>query len=227
MAVRSDDLIFAFILLAVYPIADYIVMKHAKRSMQPRKWSFAWILASEWLFTIGVVILLLRQGLTFSALGQALGRPMISLAVVAAGLGLLAVANARNRERLAQASPAQLAKLLDRVGLLIPRSGVERVLFVLVGLSAGFCEELLYRGWLWHFFEDLTGHLWIAVLLAVIAFALAHSYQGRAGIVETGIVGLIFSGVVLLAGSLVPAQVIHVGMDLMNGFLLSRAAKSV
>ena len=97
---------------------------------------------------------------------------------------------------------------------------------VLLAVTAGFCEELLYRGWLWRFFSDLTGHLWIAALLSAIAFGFAHAYQGRSGIISTGIVGLLFSLPVLLANSLVPVQVIHAGIDLMNGLILSQAAES-
>jgi hypothetical protein len=42
-----------------------------------------------------------------------------------------------------------------------------------------------------------------------------------------GIVGLLFSVPVLLTNSLVPVQVIHAGIDLMNGLLLSKAAESI
>lgn len=60
-----------------------------------------------------------------------------------------------------------------------------------------------------------------------IAFGLGHAYQGRVGIISTGIIGLLFSVPVLLANSLVRAQVIHAGIDLVNGLLLSKAAESI
>jgi uncharacterized protein len=226
MPVPSDDLVFAVVLLVIYPVADCIVANKLKRSAQPRKWAYAWILASEWLLTIALVALLRRHGLALSALSETLGREATTFGLVAAGIILLGVLAAYNRKRFAQLSPKQLVKVLDRVGILVPRTGVEQVLFVLVSVTAGFCEELLYRGWLWSFFGDVTGHLWIAVLLSAIAFGLAHFYQGLAGFVETGIGGLFFSIPVLLGHSLVPSQVIHAGIDLTNSLLLSKRAES-
>ncbi len=223
----TDVLVFAGILLVGYPVADYVVASKLKRSAEPRKRFYAWTLGSEWLLTIVVVGLLRRHGLELSTIGEALGRRIITIGFVGVGVILVAVMGAYNRKRFAQLSPERLSKVLHRTGPLVPRSGVERALFVLVAVTAGFCEELLYRGWLWRFFDNLTGHLWIAVVLSAVAFGLAHAYQGRAGIISTGIVGLLFSVPVLLANSLVPVQVIHAGIDLVNGLLLSKAAESM
>jgi membrane protease YdiL (CAAX protease family) len=221
---RLDALVLAAVLLIAYPVADYVVIKKLKRSAHG---FYAWTLGSEWLLTIAVVGLVLRHGLTLSALGEALGRRTITLWVFGAGVILVAGIAAYNRKRIAQLSPERLSKVLHRAGPLAPCSGAERALFVLVALTAGFCEELLYRGWLWRFFRDLTGHLWIAVVLSAVAFGFAHAYQGRTGIISTGIVGLLFSVPVLLTNSLVPVQVIHAGIDLTNGLLLSKAAESI
>ena len=139
---------------------------------------------------------------------------------------LLAIAAAYNHKRISRLSPERLSKALDRYRVLVPRSAPQRALFMLVALTAGFCEELLYRGWLWRFFGNLTGHLWISVVLSAAAFGLAHAYQGRAGIIGAGVLGLLLSVPVLVANSLIPAQVIHAGIDLMNGLLLSKAAES-
>ena len=223
----SDVLVVAAVLLIGYPVADYVVGSKLKRSAQPRKWFYAWTLGCEWLLTIAVVGLLLRHGLALSDVGEASGRRIITIGFVGAGLILVAITAAYKRKRIVQLSPERLAKVLHRLGPLVPRPGVERALWVLVAVTAGFCEELLYRGWLWRFFRDLTGHLWIAVVLSAVAFGFAHAYQGRAGIISAGIVGLLFSVPVLLANSLVPGQVIHTGLDLMNGLLLSKAAESI
>ncbi len=167
----------------------------------------------------------MRRGLALSDIGEALGRRGITIGFVAAGLIFVGVFALYNRKRIAQLSPERLSKVLHRAGPLVPRSGAERTLFVLVGVTAGFCEELLYRGCLWRFFSDVTGHLWVAVVLSAVAFGFAHAYQGCAGIISTGIVGLLFSVPVLLTNSLVPVQVIHAGIDLVSGLLLSNAAE--
>lgn len=222
----SDVLAFAAVLLIGYPVVDYVVVSKLKRSAQSTKLFYAWTLGSEWLLTAVLFGLLLRHGLALSDVGETLGRTIVTFGFVAAGLILVAFTAVYNLKRIRQLSPERLSKLLHRAGPLVPRSGVERALFVLVAVTAGFCEELLYRGWLWRLFRDLTGHLWIAVVLSAVAFGFAHAYQGRAGIISSGIVGLLFSVPVLLSNSLVPVQIIHAAIDLMNGLLLSKAAES-
>lgn len=161
----SDVLDFAAVLLIAFPVADYVVVSKIKRSPQSQKWFAAWTLASEWLLTIAAIRLLIRHGLALSDIGEALGRRIITIGLVGAGLILVAIFAEYNRKRIAQLWPERLSKVLRRAGPLVPQSGVERAMWVPVAVTAGFCEELLYRGWLWRFFGDLTGHLWIAVVL--------------------------------------------------------------
>jgi hypothetical protein len=76
--------------------------------------------------------------------------------------------------RLRTAVPAFLA--LERVS----RSGwtSEIFLWLLVSLSAGFCEELVFRGYLQRQFHAATGNVVVAVALQAIVFGLVHTYQG-------------------------------------------------
>ncbi len=222
----SDVLGFAAVLLIAYPAADYIVASRLKKSAESNKRFYAWVLGSEWLLTIAVAGLLLRHGMTLSDVGEGWGRRSITIGFVGAGLILVATLAAFNSKRIVQLPPERLSKVLRRAGPLVPKPGVERAIWVLVAVTAGFCEEVLYRGWLWRLFGDLTGHLWVAVVLSAVAFGFAHAYQGRAGIISTGLVGLLFSVPVLLTNSLVAVQVIHAGIDLVNGLLLSKAAES-
>ncbi len=222
-----DVLVFAVVLLIVYPVADYVVTGRLKRSTQSNKRFYVWGLGSEWLLTIGAIALLRRHGLTLPDIAEASGRRTITVWFVGVGLLLVAIFAAYNRKRILKLPPERLSKVLRHAGPLVPQPGVERAIWVLVAVTAGFCEELLYRGWLWRFFGDLTGHLWIAVVLSAVAFGLAHAYQGGAGIISTSIAGLLLSVPVFLSNSLVPAQVIHAGIDLTNGLLLSKAAESI
>jgi membrane protease YdiL (CAAX protease family) len=57
----------------------------------------------------------------------------------------------------------------------------------------------------------------LAVLLTNVAFGLGHAYQGREGMLKTGLVGFVMSGIVLATGSLVPAMILHAIIDLGGG----------
>jgi uncharacterized protein len=99
---------------------------------------------------------------------------------------------------------------------LLPRSRRERQTFAVVAVTAGFCEEVLFRGfgiayvrWLW---PAASRPALIAVTAA--AFGFAHLYQGPRGVLLTGVVGAYFAWLTLSTGSLLPAIAIHALLDL-------------
>jgi len=58
---------------------------------------------------------------------------------------------------------------------------------------------------------------WAVVLLSSVLFGLAHSYQGRGGIVMTLLIGLLLGTSRLAYGSLVPAIFWHSAVDVVAG----------
>jgi CAAX protease family protein len=99
---------------------------------------------------------------------------------------------------------------------LLPRTVDERATFALLAVTAGVCEELIFRGfgiayvrWLW----PGASHFWLIAITSV-AFGLAHLYQGVRGVLLTGLVGAVLASLVLATGSLLPAMVIHALIDL-------------
>jgi membrane protease YdiL (CAAX protease family) len=99
---------------------------------------------------------------------------------------------------------------------LLPRTAAERRLFTLVGVTAGVCEEWLYRGFFLAVVAALAGGVpaGVLVVVAAVAFGLAHAYQGRAGIVTTGVLGGIMAAAYLDTGSLLLPVVLHAVIDL-------------
>lgn len=69
-------------------------------------------------------------------------------------------------------------------------------------IGAGIGEELT-RAFLLTRFWNLTenkGIRWLAVLLSAVVFGMAHIYQGMAGVISTGISGLIIAAYYMLFG---------------------------
>ena len=99
---------------------------------------------------------------------------------------------------------------------LLPRTAGERRLFTVVGVTAGICEEWLYRGFFLAVVAATTGITAAPVLVAIaaVAFGLAHAYQGRAGIVATGVLGGIMAVLYLDTGSLLLPVLLHAVIDL-------------
>jgi membrane protease YdiL (CAAX protease family) len=98
----------------------------------------------------------------------------------------------------------------------LPRTPAERRLFTVVGITAGVCEEWLYRGFFLAVVAALAGGPPTAVLVVVaaVAFGLAHAYQGAAGIVATGLLGGVMAAVYLQTGSLLLPVLLHAFIDL-------------
>jgi membrane protease YdiL (CAAX protease family) len=99
---------------------------------------------------------------------------------------------------------------------LLPRTTAERRLFTLVGVTAGVCEEWLYRGFFLAVAAAVAGGLSepLLVLVAAAAFGMAHAYQGVAGVVTTGVLGGVLAGLYLDTGSLLVPVLLHVLIDL-------------
>jgi uncharacterized protein len=134
-----------------------------------------------------------------------------STRVLRSGALLEAAEPARRPGEGRHAEPSGAATLA-----LLPRTAAERRLFTLVGVTAGVCEEWLYRGFFLAVVAGLAGGppTGVLVLVAAVAFGLAHAYQGRAGIVTTGVLGGVMAAVYLDTGSLLLPVVLHALIDL-------------
>jgi uncharacterized protein len=99
---------------------------------------------------------------------------------------------------------------------LLPRTPGERRLFVVVGVTAGVCEEWLYRGFFLAVVAALGGGLPPAALvgIAAAAFGLAHAYQGVSGVLTTGVLGGVMALLYLQTGSLLVPLLLHAAIDL-------------
>jgi membrane protease YdiL (CAAX protease family) len=95
-----------------------------------------------------------------------------------------------------------------------------------LSVSAGVCEEFIFRGYLIWAFQPLFGS-WGAAALSVIAFAAAHSYQGVKGALAVGVLGILFTLVVLTCGSLWPAMALHALVDMGHGLMAWLAVRRV
>ena len=100
---------------------------------------------------------------------------------------------------------------------LLPRNALEAALWIPVALSAGFCEEVVFRGYIQSQLALLTKSRAAAVLLQSIVFGIAHGYQGWQSLMTTGVYGLLFGIVAAWRGTLRPGIGTHAVQDLIGG----------
>lgn len=105
---------------------------------------------------------------------------------------------------------------------LMPVSAHDRVLFTGVSITAGVCEEIVFRGFLIHVLYGATGSLAIALLLSSGAFGVAHAYQQPMGALRATLLGLILALPLVIDDSIVPSIIAHAAIDILSGLWLSR-----
>jgi membrane protease YdiL (CAAX protease family) len=133
--------------------------------------------------------------------------------------GVLVEAVGQERRRPGR-SPAAQGRHAEPPGhatlAVLPRTPGERRLFTLVGLTAGVCEEWLYRGFFLAVVAAVAGgpRPWVLVVVAAAAFGLAHAYQGIGGILLTGVLGAVMAALYLDTGSLLLPVLLHALIDL-------------
>lgn len=104
----------------------------------------------------------------------------------------------------------------DAVQAMLPTSTRGRWAWAGLSVTAGITEEITYRGLLTLVVMTLAPTLPMTGLVAVLAvlFGVAHWYQGRSGMVVTGLAGAGLAVLYLATGSLLVPMVLHVLMDL-------------
>ena len=85
-----------------------------------------------------------------------------------------------------------------------------------VSISAGICEEILFRGYL---IQALGDYLptYGAVIISSVLFGLPHIYQGPIHVIRTAVLGLIMALIYLATESLLVPILLHVLVDMYGG----------
>jgi membrane protease YdiL (CAAX protease family) len=225
-----DHIVAALLILAmpVYAIwAFRRLLAHLAAGVDGARIHGYWqTMVMEWTLSAGVIALWLLSGRELAALGLGIKTGLGWWA--GAGLGLAACGILLLQARVALRDPENLPGLRKQFGRLehiLPRAAAEIRTFNALSITAGICEELLYRGYLIAYLRAELG-TWPAFLLSSLAFGIGHSYQGPKGVLKTGIVGLVMAGLYLISGSLLVPMIVHAVIDLTSGHIGRKALDS-
>jgi len=217
----GDHAVVALITLVVpvYQYYSYPRFLRAVRAGRPgaRLWAYRRALALQWI--LAGLVLFGWFSAQRSAAELGLGfyggwRWWLGVGIVGAAAGLLTI------QLRAAARDGELRKLveaqLEPVKEVLPVTRVEAAHFSALSLTAGICEELIYRGFLIWYASQWIGVSGAVVLSAAI-FGLGHLYQGRRGMIKIFFVGLALALLYLLTRSLWLPIAFHAYMDLVQG----------
>lgn len=101
----------------------------------------------------------------------------------------------------------------------LPRTAIEVVLWLLLCLTAGFCEETIFRGYLQRQFVALTRSAAGGIVLQGIAFGAGHGYQGWKYMLIISVFGILFGLLAQWRRSLRPGMIAHALQDGLGGLV--------
>jgi membrane protease YdiL (CAAX protease family) len=215
--------LLVFFLIVVTPLWDRYEIPRLKASTEVRKkihfyekiMTASWISALVAGLTIGLAAVTMQRTPGEIAWLDAGSRGAIFMKGMIGGVflvifvpALLALGSAKIRDKAGRAA--------KRLAFLVPSTREERRWWWLVCITAGVCEEIVYRGFLLHYLHATPFHLsltWALVVSSVI-FGIGHLYQGIAGAVSTVVIGFLLGAMYLMTGNLLLPIVVHAVMDL-------------
>ena len=219
------DLLYVALFAVAFPLWDYLVSWPAFRRQsqtdparaRARLWKQAIGYAWPWA-AVGAAVWVWNDR-SWASFGFSVPEgwrlwTSIALLVLLAAYHVYAIATvARSAE-----TRASLRQQIGTLSAILPHTRTETYWFAGVSLTAGFCEEFLYRGYFVWFFSPWLGW-WGAAVLSLFCFAIGHLYQGWNGVLGTGMAGAIFTLVVAISNSLWPAIAMHAIHDLGGGMI--------
>ena len=104
-------------------------------------------------------------------------------------------------------------------GALLPRQPAEAVLWIALSMSAGFCEEVAFRGYLQRQFTAFTGSAAVAIVLQAVLFGVAHGYQGVAATIKIAAYAVLLGLVAWSRSSTRPGMLAHAWSDVFAGLI--------
>jgi uncharacterized protein len=210
----------ALFLFVGVPIWDVLETRALKTGTNPRRKVLSyqrivlllWTAAIVAWFTLRSSVFFISPGVHLAA-QQKIGASFVwGFAAAFVGGSLLQVVLVRRSATARE----KILRAFRRLAFILPGTPEERAWFALVSVTAGICEETLYRGFLIRYLSNGPWHagLWIALAIASISFGLAHGYQGLSGIIGTALLGAVMAVIFLATGSLWLPMALHAIIDL-------------
>jgi uncharacterized protein len=101
-----------------------------------------------------------------------------------------------------------------------PPSGFAEIsLWILLSISAGIGEEIVFRGYLQRQFQAATRSIVAGVILQGAVFGLAHTYQGWRHVIVIVALGILYGALVAWRRNLRASMIAHAWSDIFEGYL--------
>jgi len=220
------DYLFVIIFAILYPAYIFYRDRKIKQDLIDNKPGLRkrdYQLTSFWLLSLGITGIILwifrdrpleKLGIDFSALWTISISILFALILIIYFFSMMKTIRGNSEERNSLKDKLKGTEAVEY----LPRNVSEFKWFILLSVSAGISEELIFRGYLFWVFESFDSII-ITIVASSILFGLAHSYQGWNGIIKTGSMGLIMAIIYVLTDSLWIPIFLHIFGDIYGGVM--------
>jgi CAAX protease family protein len=165
-------------------------------TINPAPGEIPWLLLHAWVaYLVGAVIAVI----------------VIFLSVLPIGIVIWKKVTNRPRKYSSADTPA-----VKSFSYFLPATRTERRWVAFLCITAGVCEETLFRGFLLHYLHVFpwTLNLTLALLVSSVIFGFGHLYGGASGVVGSAVVGFLLGLLFMLTGNLLLPMILHAITDL-------------
>ncbi len=99
-----------------------------------------------------------------------------------------------------------------------PHGALTIAAWLATSATAGFCEEVIYRGYLQKQFYAFSGNVGFALLAQALFFGVSHIYQGARSVVVVSVLGLLYGALAQWQRNLRSAMLSHAWSDMFEGY---------
>lgn len=212
------------LLVIVFSFSAFSAIQHAGGAGRGNHlFTYLTTIAWEWILVAFVLWGARKRGVTLRTLvGGRWNSPEDALIDVAIAVGFWIVSAlilflAAAALGLTDITKFEAAK--KAIDVLKPNGTLESVIWVCLSLTAGFCEEVIFRGYVQKQFFAWTRSEIAAVLLQALVFGAAHSYQGARLATVVTVYGMLFGVLAALRRSVRPGMMAHAMQDTLSGLV--------
>jgi membrane protease YdiL (CAAX protease family) len=120
--------------------------------------------------------------------------------------------------------PDAIRKAKSAVEFLYPHTTLESIVAVCLAVTAGICEEMIFRGYLQRQFSAYAKNAWVGLVVGALLFGASHGYQTWWQMVLICVIGLVLGTMAHFRKSVRPGILTHSLIDSAS-LLLGRFVK--
>ncbi|HSE50241.1 MAG TPA: CPBP family intramembrane glutamic endopeptidase [Terriglobales bacterium] len=195
-------------------------VQRAETAHTPRPLLYATTIAMQWTMLGFVWLGVRRRGYKLRDLT---GKPWKSVedalldVAIAAGFWIGAVVVLAVTARLIRFAP-KLEDARKALDFIAPSNALELGIWVLLALTAGICEEIIFRGYLQRQFAALSRSVVAGILISAALFGASHAYEGGQRMILIGLLGAMLGALAVWRKNLRPSMIAHTWQDVFAGF---------